>query len=90
MTKVSAQTFARGHKKRAQLGKTFMDFLILLIEFILHSLTLKTMILTALANSVSGMDIFTIQAQPPEVLLKFKLKFHKVHRKTPMPLSLFK
>ena len=50
MTKVSAQTFARGHKKRVQLGKTFMDFLILLIEFILHSLTLKTMILTALAK----------------------------------------
>ena len=67
-----------------------MDFLILLIEFILHSLTLKTMILTALVNSVSGMDIFTIQTQPPEVLLKFKLKFHKVHGKIPMPLSLFK
>ena len=77
MTKVSAQTFARGYIKRIQLGKTFYRF----PDFtnrIYFTLTLKTMILTALVNSFSGMDIFTIQTQPPEVLLKFKLKFRKV------------
>ena len=72
MTKVSAQTFARGYIKRIQLGKTFYRF----PDFtnrIYFTLTLKTMILTALVNSVSGMDIFTIQTQPrlrPATLLK--------------------
>ena len=38
------------------------------------------MILTALVNSVSDTDVFKIQ--PPEVFLKFKLKFHEIHGKT--------
>ena len=82
------KTFARGYKKRIQLGKTlhrFPDF----INRKYFTLILKTMILTALVNSVTGMEIFTIQKQPPEVLLKFKSKFHKIHGKTPMPVSLF-
>ena len=53
------------------------------------TLILKRMILTALVNSVTGMEIFTIKKQPPEVLLKFKSKFHKIHGKTTMPVSLF-
>ena len=70
VTKVSAQTFARGYKKRIQLGKTlyrFPDF----INRKYFTLILKTMILTALVNSVTGMEIFTMQKQPPEMLLKF-------------------
>ena len=47
------------------------------------------MILTALVNCVTGMEIFTIQKQPPEVLLKFKSKSHKIQGKTPMPQCLF-
>ena len=88
MTKVSAQTFARGCKKRMPLGKTldrFPDF----INTKYFKQILKKMILTALLNSVTGMEIFTIQKQPLEVLLKFKSKFHKIHGKTPMPVSLF-
>ena len=80
MTKVSAQTFARGYKKRIQLGKTlyrFPDF----INRKYFTLILKTMILTALVNSVTGMEIFTIRKQPPTVLLKFKSKFRKIHGK---------
>ena len=46
------------------------------------------MILTALVNSVTGTDIFTIQKQPSEVFLKFKSNFHKIHGA--MPVSLFK
>ena len=33
---MSAQTFARGYKKRIQLGRQYIDFLILLTENILH------------------------------------------------------
>ena len=47
------------------------------------------MILTALVNSVSGMEIFTIQKQLPEALLKFKSKFHKIHGKTPCQCLFF-
>ena len=47
------------------------------------------MILTALVNSVTGTEIFTLQKQPPEVFLKLKSKFHKIRGKTPMPVSLF-
>ena len=65
LTKVSAQTFARDCKKRIQLGKT------------LYTLILKTTNLTALINSLTGMEIFKIQKQPPEVCLKFKFKFQK-------------
>ena len=88
MTKVSAQTFARGYKKRIQLGKTlykFPDF----INRKYFTLILKTIILAALVNSITGMEIFTIQKQTPEALLKFKSKFHKIHGKAPMPVSLF-
>ena len=88
VTKVSAQTFARGYKKRIQLGKTlyrFPDF----INRKYFTLILKTIILTPLLNSVTGMEIFTIQKQPPDMLLKFKSKFHKIHGKTPMPVLLF-
>ena len=88
MTKVSAQTFARGYKERVQLGKTlyrFPDF----INRKYFTLILKTIILTPLLNSVTGMEIFTIQKQPPDMLLKFKSKFHKIHGKTPMPVCLF-
>ena len=70
VTKVSAQTF----------GKTlyrFPDF----INRKYFTLILKTMILTALVNSVTGMEIFTIRKQPPTVLLKFKSKFRKIHGK---------
>ena len=83
-----AQTFARGCKKRMQLGKTlyrFPDF----INRKYAKLTLKTMILTALANSVTSTEIVELQKQPPVVFLKFKLKFHKIHGKTPMPGSRF-
>ena len=54
------------------------------------TLILKTMILTALVNSVTGTYIFTIQKQPSEVFLKFKSNFHKIHGKTAMPVSLSK
>ena len=50
---MSAQTFARGYKKRIQVGKTlyrFPDF----INRKYFTLNLKTMILTALVNSVTG------------------------------------
>ena len=47
------------------------------------------MILTALVNSVTDTEIFKIKKQPPEVFLKFKLKFHKVHGKTPTPGASF-
>ena len=53
------------------------------------TLILKTMILTALISSVTGTEIFKIQKQPPEVFLKFELKLHKIHGKTPMPGFLF-
>ena len=80
MTKVSAETFARGYKKLIQRGKTlyrFPDF----INRKYFTLILKTMILTALVNSVTGTEIFKIQKQPPKVFLKFKLKFYKIHGK---------
>ena len=89
VNKVSAQSFARGYKKRIQLGKTLYRF----PQFIKRkyfTLILKTMILTAMVNSVTGTEIFTIQKQPPEVFLKFKSKFHKIHGKTLMPMPLFK
>ena len=86
---MSAQTFSRGYKKIIQLGKTlyrFPDF----VNRIYFTLTLKTIILTALINSVTDdTEACTIQKQPPEVFLKFKSKFHKIHGKTPMPVSLF-
>ena len=88
MTKVSGQTFARGYRKRIQLGKTlyrFPDF----INRKYFTLILKTMILTALVNSDTATEIFRIQKQPPEVFLKFKSKFHRIRRKTTMPVSLF-
>ena len=74
---MSAQTFARGYKKRIQPGKTlyrFPDF----ISRRYFTLILKTMILTALVNSVTGMEIFTLQKQPAEILLRFKSKFQKI------------
>ena len=43
------------------------------------------MILTALVNYVTDTEILKIQKQPPEVFLKIKLKFHKIHGKTPTP-----
>ena len=88
VTKVNAQTFARGYKKRIQQGKTFYRF----PDFInrkYFTLIFKAMVLTALVNSVAGMEIFTIQKQPREMLLELKSKFHKILRKTPMPVSLF-
>ena len=89
MTKVSAQTLARGYKKPTELGKTlyrFPDF----INRKYLTLILKTMVLIALVNSVTSTEFFKIQKQPPDVFLKFKLKFHKIHWKTAMPGSLFK
>ena len=74
---MSAQTFARGYKKRIQPGKTLYRF----PDFISRkdfTLILKTMILTALVNSVTGMEIFTLQKQPAEILLRFKSKFQKI------------
>ena len=53
------------------------------------TLILKTMILTALANSVTSTEIFRIQNQPPEVFLKFKSKFHRIRGITPKPVSPF-
>ena len=70
------------------LGKTldrFPDF----INRKYFTQILKKMILTALLNSVTGKEIFTIQKQPLEVLLKFKSKFDNIDGKTPMPVSLF-
>ena len=90
VTKVSAQTFARGYKKRIQLGKALYRF----SHFINRksfTLNLKMMILIALVNSVTGMELFTMQKiEHNTVLLKFKSKFHKIHGKTPMVVSLFK
>ena len=89
MTKVSAQTLARGYKKPTELGKTlyrFPDF----INRKYLTLILKTMVLIALVNSVTSTEFFKIQKQPPDVFLKLKLKFHKIHWKTAMPGSLFK
>ena len=86
MTKVSAQTFARGYKKRIQLGKTLLRFSRFFNKKY-FTLFLKTMILTALANPVIGTEVFKLPKQPPEVFLKFKLKFHKIHGKGPMPGS---
>ena len=86
MTKVSAQTFARGYKKRIQLGKTLLRFSRFFNKKY-FTLFLKTMILTALANSVIGTEVFKLPKQPPEVFLKFKLKFHKIHGKGPLPGS---
>ena len=88
MTKVSAQRFARGYRKRIHLAKTldrFPDFIIGKY----FTLTLKTMILTALVNSVSGTEIFRIQKQPLEVFLKFKSEFHRIRGKVPMSVSPF-
>ena len=88
MTKVSAQTFARGYKKRIQLRKPlrrFHDF----INRKYFTLILKTMILTALVNSVIDTESFTVQKQPPGVFLKFKSKFPQIQGKTPMPVSFF-
>ena len=62
VTKVSAQTFARGYKKRIQLGKTLYRF----PDFI-NRKYFKLILKTALVNSVTSMEIFTIQK-----LLKFK------------------
>ena len=62
VTKVSAQTFARGYKKRIQLGKTLYRF----PDFI-NSKYFTLILKTALVNSVTSMEIFTIQK-----LLKFK------------------
>ena len=64
MIKASARTFARGYKKRTQLGKKhiqcrFPDF----INRKYFTLILKTMILTALINSVTSTEIFKIQKQ---------------------------
>ena len=83
MTKVSAQTFARGYKNVFSWKKLYIDFLILLTENILQ--ILKRMILIALVNSVNSTEVFKIQRHPSEVFLKFKLKFHKIHWKKPMP-----
>ena len=88
VTKRRAQSFARGYKKRIQPGKILYRFPDC-SKRKYFTLILKTMILTALVNSVTGMEIFKIEKQPPEVLLKFKSKFQKIHRKTPMPVSLF-
>ena len=62
VTKVSAQAFARGYKKRIQLGKTLYRF----PDFI-NRKYFKLILKTALVNSVTSMEIFTIQK-----LLKFK------------------
>ena len=89
VTKVSAQTFARGYKNCIHLEKAsyrFPDF----INRKYLTLILKTMILIALVNSVTSTEFSKIQKQPPDVFLKFKLKFHKIHWKTAMPGSLFK
>ena len=84
--KVTAQTFARSYKKSIQLGKTLNRFPYFInrkhITWIL-----KTMILTALVNSGTGMEIFAIQKQSLGVLLQFKSNFHKIHGKTPIPVS---
>ena len=81
MTKVSAQTFARGYKKRIQLGKTLYRF----ADFINRNyitLILKTMILTALVNSVTDM-----QKQPPGGVPRKRCSenMQQIYRRTPMP-----
>ena len=73
VTKVSPQTFARGYKKRIQLGKTlyrFPDF----INKKYFTLILRTMFLTPLGNSVTGMEISTMQKQPAEGHFKIQIK----------------
>ena len=47
------------------------------------------MIVTALVNSATDAEIFTIQKQSLEVFLKFKSNFHKIYAETPMSVSLF-
>ena len=89
MTKVSAQTSARGYKKRIQLREIlyrFHDF----INRKYFTPILKKMIVTALVNSATDTEIFTIQKQSPEVFLKFKSNFYKIYAKTPISVSLFK
>ena len=76
--------FQEATKNAFSWEKFYIDFLILLTKY--FRLILKTMILTALVNSVIGTEMFTIQKQPPKVFLKFKSKFHKIHMKTPMPV----
>ena len=79
MTKVNAQTFARGYKKRIQLGKTlyrFPDF----INRKYFTLILKTMILTALVNSVTCMEMFTIQKPPKKAARKIQIKVSQSSR----------
>ena len=68
MTKVSAQTFARGYKNVFSWKKLYIDFLILLTENILQ--ILKRMILIALVNSVNSTEVFKIQRHPSEVFLE--------------------
>ena len=88
MTKVSAKTSARGYKKRIQLRQTlyrFHDF----INRKYFTLIFRKMIVTALVNSATDAEIFTIQKQSLEVFLKFKSNFHKIYAETPMSVSLF-
>ena len=65
------------YKKRIQLGKTYIDLLI--IQKIFYAV-LKTMIWAALVNSVTGTEIFKIQKQPPEVFSKIQIKVLKNSR----------
>ena len=75
VTKVNAQTFARGYKNVFSWEKLYTDFLILLQK--IFYIILRTMILTALVDSAAGIEIFTVQKQPPEVLLNSNQNFTK-------------
>ena len=76
MTKVSAQTFARGYRKRIQLEKAlyrFPDF----INRKYFTMILKAMILSALVNSVANTEEAAIGG-----VLKIQIKVSQNPRET--------
>ena len=72
---MSAQTFARGYKTVFSWGKIYVDFLMLFQK--IFYIILRTMILAALVNSGTGIEISAVQKQPPAVLLNSNQSFTK-------------
>ena len=76
MTKVNAQTFAKGFKKGIHLGKTFYKFLVFINrEYFKLILKMKMILINCTGKFCSEIDkssteICKMQKQPPVVLLK--------------------
>ena len=76
MTKVNAQTFAKGFKKGIHLGKTFYKFLVFINrEYFTLILKMKTILINCTGKFCSEIDkssteICKMQKQPPVVFLK--------------------